>query len=141
MVIHTKDDQGEPERYNNPAPADFRQQSAFSEKITIPMNRDENQGAYRLGTLLLTAQVIPGSAFTGTLLALECRVIGYIGAAPTTIKSTIFGAFLNQDVIGFDDTTSYDAIGIEGRQLVDGLPDSANVVQVLSLQATARFTR
>lgn len=140
MVIHTKDDQGEPEDYNNPAPADFSLQSSFTEKIQIPMGRSDTQGAYRLGTLLLTAQVTPGPAFSGTVLALEVLVIGYIGTAATIIKSTIFGAFLNQDVIGFTDDTSYDTIGIQGRQLVDGLPSSV-AVQTLTLQASGRFTR
>ncbi len=141
LVLKIKDDQGEPESFNNPASADFALCGAFQEKITIDMNRSDTRGAYRLGTILLAAQINPGTGFTGTLLALEVLVIGYIGTAPTTIKSTIFGAFLNQDVVGLDDTTSYDSIGIQGRQLVDGLPSSTGPIGALTLQVSGRFTR
>lgn len=141
VVVHLKDDRGEPEKWNNPATVDFRASSAFQEKIVIPMERDDTKGSFRTGTLLLNAQVVPGAAFTGTLLALEILVIGYVGTSPTTIKSTVFGAFITQDVIGLDDTTSYDTIGIQGRQVVDGVPDSTTPVQILSLQVSGRFTR
>lgn len=141
VVLHLKDDRGEPEKWNNPVTVDFRQSASFNEKITIPMERDSTKGSFRVGTLLLNAQVVPGPTFTGTLLALEILVIGYMGTSPTTIKSTVFGAFITQDVIGLTDDTSYDSIGIQGRQVVDGLPDSTAPVAILSLQVSGRFTR
>lgn len=141
VVVHTKDDRGEPEDWNNPQVVDFTQCATFQERLTIPMNRDDTKGSFRIGTLLLNAQVIPGAAFTGTLLALEVLVLGYIGTAATTIKSTVFGAFISQDVVEFDDGTSYDTIGIMGRQIVDGLPDGTTPVSKLSLQVSGRFTR
>lgn len=141
VVVHTVDDRGEPEDWNNPAPGDFSGTSSFVERITIPMNRSNDHGSFRLGTLLLAANVIPGPAFPNTLLALEVLVVGYVGTAGTIIKRTIFGAFFNQDVIPFDDGGSYDAIGIQGRQLVDGLPNGAVAVVALSVQASGRFTR
>jgi hypothetical protein len=141
VVVHMKDDRGEPEDFNNPVVVSFAQQATFTERITIPMNRDETKGSFRLGTLLLNAQIIPGPTFTGTLLALEVLVIGYVGTAPTTIKSTVFGAFLAQDVVTFDDGDSYDTIGIMGRQVVDGLPDGTTPVATLTLQVAGRFTR
>lgn len=142
VVVHTKDDRGEPESYNAPQVGDFSASGVFEEKITITMNREEGgHGSYRLGTLLLNAQVVPGPTFTGTFLALEVQVIGYIGTSPTVIKSTIFGAFINQDVVTFTDEVSYDYIGLAGRKLVDGVPDATTAVQALTLQASGRFTR
>jgi hypothetical protein len=141
VVVHTQDDRGEPEDWNNPQVVDFEQCATFQERLTIPMNRADGKGSFRLGTLLLNAQVIPGPTFTGTLLALEVLVVGYLGTAPTTIKSTVFGAFISQDVVQLDDGTSYDSIGIFGRQVVDGLPDGTTPVGTLSLQVSGRFTR
>lgn len=90
--------------------------SAFSELVRLPMERA------RRGHLLLSGNVQTTAAFTGQYVAMELNVVGYVGASPTTLLYTAMDSNLNLAQFTWDEPETYGAIGIEARQLVDGLP-------------------
>lgn len=139
--VEQRDDQGEPQTYNTPVIVDFSTSGVFQELLTVDFKRNDEHGSFRLGTMLLSAHVNPGVGFEGQLLALEVLVVGYVGTSPTVIKRVMFGALAQVDTIGFTDDASYDAIGISGRQMVDGQPNGTATVQALTLQVSVRMTR
>ena len=140
--IVESDDRGEPEQISLPTVADFRKYATYQELISLPLARDAQQGkgSARIGLLLLSANVNQGAA-AGDYVLLDCIVYGYLGSAGTVIKRVAFGPGASDDFVRLDDSDNYDRIGIAGRQIVNGLPDSTSQLAALSLQVTGRISR
>lgn len=140
--IVESDDRGEPEQISLPAVADFARVSTYQELISIPLKRDPQQGkgSARLGLLLFSANINPGSVALDYLL-LDCIVYGYLASAATVIKRMAFGAQAPDDFLRLDDSNNYDSVGVAGRMLVNGLPNSTAAIQALTLQVSGRVSR
>ena len=142
ITIVETDDRGEPEFVALTAQADFSKQPNYVELVSFPLNRGDNpgKGSARLGLLMFSANVNPGVAALDYLL-LDCIVYGYVGSAPTVIKRMAFGANAPDDFMRLDDSNNYDKIGIAGRQIVNGRPDSTTTVGSLTLTVSGRISR
>lgn len=137
------DDRGEPDFWTSQA-ANVRQWGAFAEAISVPMAREPSagRGSFRIGTLFISAQVIGPVDTSGIdYVCLEAQVVGYVGAAGTIIKRMTFGGAATDDLVRFDDSSSFDRIAILAQQNVNGFPDGSIPCQVMTIQATSRFTR
>lgn len=140
--IVESDDRGEPEQLSLPSVADFARVSTYQELISLPLRRDPQQarGSARLGLFLFSANVNPGAVVLD-YLQLDCIVYGYLASAATVIKRMAFGPGAPDDFLRLDDSNNYDAIGVAGRMLVNGLPNSTAAVNALTLQVSGRVTR
>jgi hypothetical protein len=141
-IVET-DDRGEPEQLSLPSVADFARVGTYQELISLSLKRDPQQhkGSARLGLLLFSANVNPGLVAGVDYLLLDCIVYGYLASAATVIKRMAFGPGAPDDFLRLDDSNNYDAIGVAGRMLVNGLPDSTSAIQALTLQVSGRISR
>jgi hypothetical protein len=144
VQIVEHDDRGEPEQLTLPVVGDFRLQGAYAELISVPMNRDQQQpgkGSARLGLLLFSANVSPPTTVGADYVVLDCIVYGYLASAATVIKRMAFGSGAPDDFLRLDDSNNYDRIGVAGRQIVNGRPDSTTALAALSLTVVGRVSR
>lgn len=147
VSIIESDDRGEPEQAGSIKTADFRGLSTYQELISIPLTRDDanGRGSARLGLFLFSSNVNPGVLYgpiSGLdFVLLDCIVYGYISSASTVIKRMAFGIGSPDDLLRLDDSNNYDSIGIAGRQIVNGAPDSATPLSSLTLMVVGRISR
>lgn len=141
VTVTTTDDRGEPEPIGLGQIANFIGLTTYQELITIPLNRDpqRKRGSARLGLFLFSANVNPGTV-ANDYLVLDCFVTGYLGGAGTVVKRMSFGPGAPNDFLRLDDSNNYDAIGVSGRQLLNGLPDNS-AISALSLTVIGRISR
>lgn len=110
--------------------------AAFSELIRVPMERA------RRGHLLISANVVTNAAFANQYVCIEINIVGYIGAAATTLLYTAVDSNLNLATFGWDEPLSLAAIGIEARQNVDGLASgSATGIDFLTFTLAGTYWR
>lgn len=105
----------------------------FSEIVKVPLD-----GVSR-GQLVIGSSIAPPAGFTGTTLLMEINVIGYMGALRTIVDRGVLSATSPNRRFHFDDVDTYTAIGVEARQVVDGVPNSTVTPAQFLLQGTGLF--
>jgi hypothetical protein len=142
LTIVETDDRGEPEQAGSVYTGDFRGMANYQELISIPLTRDDQarRGSARLGLFLFSSNVNPGLVAVDYLL-LDCIVYGYLASAATVIKRMAFGVGSPDDLLRLDDSNNYDAIGVAGREIINGVPSSLGTVQSLTLTVVGRVSR
>jgi hypothetical protein len=142
VTIVETDDRGEPEFIALATALDFKNQPNYVELVSFPLNRGDwtGKGSGRIGLLMFSANVNQGGNGADYVL-LDCIVYGYIGSAPTVIKRMAFGPNAPDDFMRLDDSNNYDKVGIAGRQIVNGRPDSTTTLVSLSLTVSGRISR
>lgn len=147
-IVET-DDRGQADTWTAPQALDVRQRGAFTELARIPLDFNQidpqtgqsHRVLYVRGSLILSATVIPGSSFTNQYLAMEINVVGYVGSSASLLKRIGLDNNQNQSRYIWDGSEAWQSIGIEARQIVDGVPDGTTAVQQLTLGAVARLWR
>lgn len=136
-VVQLHDDRGAPFKFvSNAVP--LRGQSLFQEVISIPLTKDDTNTPPRpnlvRGQIIVSAQVAYSLAIQYALA--DVIVIGYCGSTGTVIGRAQLGAEAQIMRVTFEDDDTFDKIGIEALQLVDGLP-STNATDVLQINLSA----
>ena len=115
VTIVEKDDRGSSYPIILSQNIDVRGISAFSELGRITLERA------RKGHLFLSATAQTNGAFTGSFVAIEVKVVGYVASAASVLLYTAMDSNINLVNFAWDEPNSYTALGIEARQIVDGL--------------------
>jgi len=118
------------------APANILGLSGFSEVYRFPLERA------RRGQLILSANVATTAAFVNQYVYIEVNVIAYLASAPILVHRTGLDANINLVTFDWDVPSTYGAIGIQAREVVDGLPSSINTgISALQLSAAGFYWR
>jgi hypothetical protein len=120
VIIEERDDRDTSFAITTPQPGDVRGLSAFSEIIRIPLERA------RRGHLVLSALIATTAAFTNQFLAIEVNVVGYVGSSGTVVAATALDNNFNLVEFSWDQPSTYAAIGIEAREIIDGQPSGSS---------------
>lgn len=136
-VVQLHDDRGEPYKFvSNAVP--LVGQSLFQEVISIPLTKDDSVKPKRPflthGQIVVSAQVVTTNAIQWALA--DVMVIGYCGSTGTVIGRAMLGQEAQIMRVTFEDEDTFDTIGIEARQIVDGAP-STNTAAVQQLNVSA----
>lgn len=145
VTVHEIDDRGLADTWTAPQALDVRARGQFTELARIICDSTDSFGRrvlYVRGCLFLSAIVVPGAAFTQQYLGMEINVTGYVGSTPILLKRIGMDQSLsNQARYIWDGPEAFQAIGIEARQIVNGLPDGTVTPQALTLGLVARLWR
>ena len=79
------------------------------------------------------------AGFTGDTLVLEVNLVGYIGALPTIVDRGSLSQTSPSRRFRFDDVENYTAVGVEARQVVDGVPNSTAIPAAFQFQLFGLF--
>lgn len=136
-VVQLHDDRGEPFKFvSNAVP--LVGQSLAQEVISIPLTKDDTVTPKRpsltRGQIVISAQVVYTLAIQYALA--DVTVIGYCGSTGTVIARAQLGAEAQIMRVTFEEDDTFDKIGIEALQIVDGQP-STNAVDVLQINLSA----
>ena len=106
---------------------------AFVELARLDMNEVTR------GQLIIGSSIAQPAGFTGDSLIMEINVIGYLGSTPTIVDRGALSQSSTSRRFRFDDVENYTALGIEARQMVNGLPNSTATPLTLSFQGFGLF--
>jgi hypothetical protein len=91
------------------------------------------------GQIIIGSSISPPAGFSGDSLIMEINIVGYLGATPTIVDRGALSQFSTARRFRFDDVENYTALGVEARQMVNGLPNSSATPLSLSFQAFGLF--
>lgn len=137
-VVTLHDDRGEPYKFVSNG-VSILGSSLFSEVISIPLSKDD--GAVPPRPSLVRGQILIGVSIavapaTVDYALTELQVLGYVGSTSTLIAHKMLGGQAAIMRVTFEDDDTFDRIGINARQIVNGLP-STDIVNVTQNSLTA----
>ena len=91
------------------------------------------------GQFVIGSSISPPAGYTPALI-LEVNVVGYFGSQPAVVDRGALSATFPSRRFRFDDSEGiYTSLGVEVRQVADGVPDTIVVPQSFKVQATGIF--
>jgi hypothetical protein len=109
---------------------------AFSELVRIPLERA------RRGHLLLSASVQLNPGFVAQFVFMEVNVVGYVASAPQVLMRAAMDRNSNLVSFAWDEPECYSSLGIEARQVVNGIPSGdATGIDVLGFSVAGTYWR
>lgn len=109
---------------------------AFSELVRIPLERA------RRGHLLLSASVQTNAAFVSQFVFIEVNIVGYVASAPQVLMRAAMDGNSNLISFAWDEPECYSSLGIEARQVVNGIPSGAATgIDVLGFSVAGTYWR
>ena len=109
---------------------------AFSELVRIPLERA------RRGHIMLSASVQLNASFVAQYVFMEVNVIGYVASAPQVLMRAAMDRNSNLITFAWDEPECYSSLGIEARQVVNGIPSGdATGIDVLGFSVAGTYWR
>lgn len=96
----------------------------------------------RRAALMVAVSVATTSAFTGQFVGVEFNVLGYSLAGGDVIYRGALDGFLPMHSIEWEEPFTYNSIGLEARQIIDGLPSGVTTgIGTLALSISGFYWR